>query len=122
MSVPSLRGDVTLNGVDIFSPAWTDRFGYPFPGTSLGGDSFDIAGSFNCLNPSQASRGSGKIAAVGADYIDVDLQGGVRGRFHLGSCTRLEATSQLPIIGQNIAYVGVPSGADGYNLYQASCW
>ena len=100
---------------------WSAAFGYPFTQSSFTGTNLDIAGSFNCLNPSSAQKGYGTITEIGADYIGVQTSSG-RQRFNLGSCSRLESVSELPTIGQNIAYVGVPSSADGYNLYQASCW
>ena len=118
----NLRGNVRLNRVNILGKTWVEKHGYPFSDSSLGGDSFDIAGSFNCLTPSRSVKGAGQIYDIGADYIGVQMQDGTKARFGLGSCSRIESTSELPTIGQNIAYVAVPSAADGYNLYQASCW
>lgn len=65
------KGEFRFNNVDIFSSAWSGRFGYPFPKNNLGGnrDNFDIAGSFNCLNPSRAVNGLGRIRSIHADYI-----------------------------------------------------
>ena len=120
--VPNVRGNVQLRRVNILGKTWIEKNGYPFSESSLGGDSFDIAGSFNCLAPSRSIRGSGQITDIGADYIGVRMEDGSSSRFSLGSCSRIESTSELPTIGQNIAYVAVPSSADGYNLYQASCW
>lgn len=118
------NGQVQLQRVNILGKTWVDKFGYPFPDSSLGGnaDNFDIAGSFNCLTPSRSIKGSGQIFEIGSDYIGVQMQDGQRVQFGLGTCTRIESTSSLPTIGQNIAYVAVPSGAQGYNLYQASCY
>jgi len=117
-------GQVSLQRVNILGKTWVDKFGYPFAQSSLGGngDNFNIAGSFNCLTPSKAVKGSGTIYDVGADYIGVQTQDGQRAKFALGTCSRIESTSSLPTIGQNIAYVAVPSSAQGYNLYQASCY
>ena len=36
-----------------------------------GDDGFDISGSFQCLNPSKAVKGGGKITEIGADYIGI---------------------------------------------------
>lgn len=117
-----IQGDVRLQTVNILGKTWTDKFGYPFSQTSLGGDGFDIAGSFNCLTPSKTVKGSGTIVGISGDSIGVRMQDGQTFQFALGSCSRIESTSSLPTIGQNIAYIGVPSSAQGYNLYQASCW
>ena len=118
--------EVRFTNIDIFGPQWTNKFGYPFPDSSLGGDSnqFDIAGSFGCLNPSQAVQGAGTIHSVGADYIEVDNATGERSSLYLSSCSRVEGTAKLPKIGQKIAYSGVPAGKSkgSINVYKASCW
>lgn len=119
---PQLSQNVRLQQVNIFDGRWVDLYGYPVPDASLGGDSFDIAGSFGCLSPSRAVKAGGTITDIGADYIGVSGYDGSSHRLNLASCSRVESTSELPTVGQNIAYVGVPSGAQGYNLYQASCW
>ena len=118
---PGNVGTLELRRVDIFGQVWSARYGYPFPSSSLGGSGLNVAGSFSCLNPSLARKGYGTISEVGADYIGVSTGSG-NVRLNLGSCSRVESVSELPIVGQNIAYNGVPSGADGYNLYQATCW
>lgn len=119
----SLRqlGTLELRRVDIFSPVWSARYGYPFPSASLSGNGLNIAGSFSCVDQGAAIKGSGSIYAIGGGYIDVDGNNG-RHRLHLGSCSRIESTSELPVIGQQIAYTAVASHADGYNLHQATCW
>ena len=83
--------EVRFTNVDIFGDIWTSKFGYPFSDASLGGDSnnFDIAGSFNCLNPSKALQGAGTIHSVGADYIEVDNATGHRSKLYLSSCSRV---------------------------------
>lgn len=91
---PSLRqlGTVELRRVDIFSPVWGARYGYPFPSSSLGGSGTSISGSFSCLNPSAAQKGYGKIYEVGSDYIGVQ-SGSDKYKFSLGACSRVESTS-----------------------------
>ena len=88
----------------------------------MGGETFDIAGSFNCLTPSRSVRGQGTITSINSDSIGVRMNDGSTFQFGLGTCSRIESTSSLPTIGMNIAYVAVPSSADGYNLYQATCY
>lgn len=119
----SLRqlGTLELRRADIFGPVWSARYGYPFPSSSMGGSDLGISGSFSCLNPGAAQKGSGVITGIGANYIEVNT-GKSNQKFNLGSCSRIESTSELPTVGQNIAYIGVPSSAQGYNLYQATCW
>ena len=70
---PNLRGNVRLNRVNILGKTWVEKHGYPFSDSSLGGDSFDIAGSFNCLTPSRSVKGAGTIHDVGANYIGVTM-------------------------------------------------
>jgi hypothetical protein len=36
----------------------------------LGGNDLALGGSFGCKNPALVSSGYGKIAAIGADYIE----------------------------------------------------
>ena len=40
---------------------------------------------------------------------------------HEFNCSRIESTTEVPKVGQNFFYTAVPSGADGYNIYTASC-
>ena len=113
---------MSLNRVNILGRTWVDKFGYPFADSALGGDGFDIAGSFNCLTPSRTVRGSGTISSISANNIGVQMENGDTFQFALGSCSRIESVSELPTIGQQISYVAVPSSAQGYNLYQATCY
>lgn len=121
--------EIAFQNVNIFGNIWSQNFGYPFSESSLGGDSnqFDIAGSFNCLNPSKAQKGAGRIRGIYADYLDVEGYDGNEYQLQLGSCSRLEASTNLPKVGQRIAFSGVPSGrgkgkAKGLNLYRGSCF
>lgn len=116
----SLRqlGTFEFKRAEIFGQVWSARYGAPFPSSSLGGSDSSFSGKFSCLNPNLSQQGAGKITEIGADFIRTS--GGHR--LNLGSCSRVESTTSLPTIGQNIAYKGVPSGAQGYNLYQATCW
>lgn len=124
------QNEVRFNTVNIFGSSWSQNFGYPFSQTSLGGDSnqFDIAGSFNCLAPSKSQNSAGKIKAIHSDFIDVDGFDGNSYQLYLGSCSRLEASTPLPKVGQRIAFTGVPNGKDvgkgrkAYNTYKASCY
>lgn len=121
--------EIAFQSINIFGNIWSQHFGYPFAESSLGGDSnhFDIAGSFNCLNPSKTQQGVGKIKGIYADYLDVEGYDGQEYQLQLGSCSRLEGSNNLPKVGQRIAYSGVPSGrgkgkAKGLNLYRGSCF
>ena len=66
--------EISFQNINIFGNIWSQNFGYPFADSSLGGDSnqFDIAGSFNCLNPSKTQQGVGRIKGIYADYFDVE--------------------------------------------------
>lgn len=80
------RGEVRLREVNIFGPEWTDKFGFPFP-HSLDEQGLNL-GRFDCLSPSAAEKGWGKIRTVNADSIEVEGEGGVL-KLQLGACTRL---------------------------------
>lgn len=81
----------------------------------------NISGSFSCVDGGSSIKGYGRIYEIGADYLGVEGDG-IRSKLNLGSCSRVESVSELPVIGQNIAYTAVSSHADGYNLHQATCW
>jgi len=120
---PSLRqlGSIELRRVDIFGPVCTAQFGFPFTGGSLDGNGLSLSGSFNCLNPNSVTNGYGTISGISADRITVSTGQG-SASLRLGSCSRIESTSQLPTIGQTIAFKAVGSLAQGYNLYSATCY
>ena len=119
--LPAASGDVLLNRVDIFGESWIGAFGYPFQTSAFGSNDLSLNGSFGCLNPTAVVTGSGTITAIGADYIECDDDKGVRQRFGLGSCSRLESTRKVPAVGQKFYWSGVP-GSQGYNLYGGSCF
>ena len=121
VKVAAVRGDVHFRRVDVFGPAYTNKYGYPFAG-NLDGNELSFKNDFSCLNPSAARHGYGTISAIEAEYIHVSSHDGRKIRFRVGACSRIEAITDVPKVGQNFYYTGVPSGADGYNLYAASCW
>ena len=118
VKVPSLRGDVHFQKVDVFGAPWTNKYGYPLV-TSGGGNFKD---DFSCLNPSAAHKGYGTVGKVEAHSIYVNSHDGKHVKLNIGSCSRIESTTALPKVGQSIYYSGVPSSAGGYNLYAASCF
>lgn len=118
--LPAVNGDVLFNRVDIFGAAWAGAFGYPFGQASLGGGDLAIGGSFGCNSPTSVVTGYGTITAIGANYVECANGNGTKQRFNLGSCSRLEATKQLPRVGQKFFWSGVPA-SQGYNVYAASC-
>lgn len=113
-------GDLRLHSLNIFDKKWTAKYGYPVVNTSLKSGGLTFPGSFSCLNSAHAKHGYGKIAAIGADYIDVQ-EGKHKRRMHLGTCTRIESVYETPKIGQGIYFEAEPSSADGYNLLAATC-
>lgn len=121
VKVPALRGDVHFERVDIFGAPWTNKFGYPFVDAALAGESLEFQGDFNCLSPSRSEKGYGVIKGVQSREIDVENSDGRSLKFKLGSCSRLESSSELPQVGQNFYWSAVPSSAGGYNLYTGSC-
>ena len=120
VKVPAVRGDVHFRVVDVFGAPWTNKYGYPFPNSRNGEISFQS--DFGCLNPSAARSGYGTISAIESEYIYASTDDGRSHKFRVGTCTRIESATEVPKVGQNFFYTGVPSGADGYNLYRASCW
>lgn len=119
--LPAVNGDVLFNRVDIFGAPWVGAFGYPFGNASLGGADLAIGGSFGCSSGGAMSNGFGTISAIGTNWIEALGGNGARTRFSLGSCSRLESTKQLPVVGQKFYWSGVPS-ASGINLYSGSCF
>ena len=114
-------GEVQFHRIGIFSPIWINKFGHPLVAASTAAsNNFD--GAFSCLNPSAAVSGYGVINGINANSISVTHNDGHQVSLNLGACSRLEAATRLPQIGQRIAFRGVPSSAGGYNLYGASCW
>ena len=122
VKVPAVHGDVHFRKVDVFGAPWTNKYGYPFVDTDLRGKELSFGKGFGCLNPSAAKKGYGTISAIEAGAIHVSNHDGRKYKFNIGACSRIESTSEVPKVGQNFYWTGVPSGADGYNLYKASCW
>lgn len=119
--LPAVNGDVLFNRVDIFGAPWVGAFGYPFGNASLGGADLAIGGSFGCTSPAQVVSGFGTISGVGSNWIEALGNNGAKTRFSLGSCSRLESTKNLPVVGQKFYWSGVPA-ASGFNLYSGSCF
>lgn len=117
--VPQHAHDLRLQSVNVFDARWTSKFGYPQVDTSFNQN--DFSGSFSCLNTGAAVKGYGQITAVNADYIEAKDQSGKNKRFRVGGCTRIESSTPTPEIGQGFYFEAVPSSADGYNLYAATC-
>ena len=119
VGAPQLRtsGDYRLQIVDPFSPAWTSKFGFPWSqGAANGSD-------FACWNSAGSTQsGRGKIQSVSNNGFQVLDANGKSVNLRIGSCSRVESTSQLPTVGQTMAWRGVPSSAGGYNIYSATCW
>ena len=40
VKLPALKRDIAFHKVDVFSPTWTNKYGYPFVNTSLKGRGF----------------------------------------------------------------------------------
>jgi len=119
VSFPSLitSGDYRLQIVDPFSRIWTSKFGYPFTADTKG------AASFSCLNGGNFSQlGWGKISSVTNDGFIVNDANGKGVKLTVGTCSKIEATSELPRVGQTLAWRGSASGNSGYYLQSATCW
>ena len=109
-------GDLRLNRVNIFDSQWTGKYGYPAVVNNRGNDSF--SGSFSCFGGNSVT-GHAVISNIGADYIEAKDDQGRNQRYHLGTCSRLEAAGS-PKLGQDFYYEAV-SAADGFNLIAGSC-
>ena len=106
----------------IFSQVWTDAFGYPFVLSDFNTADNSFVNDFNCLNPSLLQGSQGTITGISARRMTVRDGSGATRSLNLGACTRIESATRVPQVGQNIAFKGVPSSADGYNVYAVSCW
>lgn len=120
IKIPGINGDVAFNRIDVFSPEWAGKYGYPMSKAAFNNEDFSFAGSFACNNPNLLSTGFGTISNIGSDFIEALDEKGSSRRMVLGSCSRLESTQQLPKIGQRIYWQGAV-GSRGINLYSASC-
>ena len=121
LGVPQFRGgDVRLHRVNVFDSKWTNKFGYPFVNTQVSNTELHFNGSFGCLNTENAHRGYATISSIGADYIEAREGNGYK-KFKVSACSRIEASGDLPQVGQGFYYEAVPSSADGFNLYSATC-
>ena len=104
--------------MDIFGADWKDEFGFPFDQAALEGQELNL-GKFDCLNPSAAEKGSGKITAINADSIEVEGLDGDHVKLQLGACTRLESGGSLPQVGEVLYWKGVKN-EECYSLYWGS--
>lgn len=65
--------EIALNKVNIFSPDWSEAYGYPFLDNSFGAQDFSFSGSFSCLNGANSvSRGWGTIKKIGSNFIEAE--------------------------------------------------
>lgn len=121
INVPAVSRDISFNRVNIFDANWVGAFGYPFSSGSFSSSDLSLTGSFSCMNPTALVTGSGSITSIGPNWIEASTGEGNRTRFNLGSCSRVESTQRLPVVGQKFYWSGVQGGS-GYNLYAASCF
>ena len=89
VKVPALKRDIPFHKVDIFGPAWTNKFGYPFVDTSLKGRGFEFGGDFTCLKPSESYKSYGIIDRVESGAIHVKEHDGKDVKLHVGACSRI---------------------------------
>lgn len=130
VGAPQLRtgDDYRLQLVDPFSSIWTAKFGYPSAATGPGSSSWApgaVGGAgrnFSCLSNTSASTGKGTITGVANDGITIKDANGKSVKMGWSTCSRIESTTQVPQVGQSMAWRGVPSSAGGYNIYSATCW
>ena len=115
VTVPENKQEAKLREVDIFGADWKGEFGFPFDQAALEGQELNL-GKFDCLNPSAAEKGSGKITAINADSIEVEGLDGDHVKLQLGACTRLESGGSLPQVGEVLYWKGVKN-EDAYNLH-----
>jgi predicted nucleic acid-binding Zn-ribbon protein len=114
-------GDQRLYRVNIFSAAYTSKFGYPFASSAFQSSDLSFNGDFSCLNHSALRAGQGEIRSISGNRITVaTAEGDIELR--MGACTRVECSKLLPEAAMKIAYRGVPSFAGGYNIYGATIW
>ena len=121
-STPSLSSYITFKTIDIFDSAWSQAFGLAFDESELAQThSFSFASDFNCLNPSSVVSNTGKIVKISHNFITVSLEDNSSTKLRLGACSRLESTSSLPKIGQQIYWKGNLKN-NIYEVYSASCY
>jgi archaellum component FlaC len=123
VKVPAVRArDYHLYKVDIFSPAFTSKFGAPYA-VGEAGNGLQLSGDFSCLREADAF-GSGTIDSINGNEMVISNHLS-RENVRVGACTRFEATSSTPSVGMKVAFRGAASAADGYNFVNAhsvTCW
>ena len=116
----STSGSVRLQSVDPFSPIWTSKFGVSSSSGkgSVGGSG---RGNFSCLSGS-AANGRGVITSLTNEGIQISDANGKPVSLNIGACTRVESTTSLPRVGQNVAWRGTASTSGGFDLFSVTCW
>ena len=104
--------DYRLRVIDPFSDLWTSKFGYPW---AVGGNS-----KFSCLG-NGGNAGAGVITDIKGGEITVNSSG-KNVKLNLGGCSRFESDAEVPRVGQQLAWRGVPSSVGGYNIFSATCF
>lgn len=74
------------------------------------------------MSTNNSSSGKGQITSISGSNLTVKDSNGSSVTLNIGSCSRVESTSQSPTVGQNIAWKGTGSGAGTYNVFTATCW
>lgn len=130
VAAPGLRtgADYRLKVVDPFSAIWTSKFGYP---NAVGGATRGGAGagagaagfkSFSCLPTGSTSSGSGVINKISGTGIEIKDAKGNNVSLNIGACSRMESTTSVPQVGQNLVWRGAPSSNGGFDLFGATCY
>ena len=123
MEIPSksVVSYVSLKTVSILDKKWSESFGSVFTTAQLAKTSdFSFADDFNCLNPSKLEKGTGTITKITKNIITVTLQNKTKEFLKLGTCSRIESTTELPAIGQSIYWMGNKNSSI-FEVYRASC-
>ena len=111
VKVPEVRGDLRFYRTDLYGFPWANKYGHNA-----------FKNDFSCIAPYAVAKGYGVVDKIDAEAIYVNAHNGKKVKLTLGACSRIEAVTKVPEAGQNIYFSGVPSSADGYNLYAATCY
>ena len=102
--------------VDIFSSEFISEYG--------SSPKLELPRDFSCLRQ-ENSFGTGHIIQIQGRMITIRQIDDSELYINLGICTRVESTSSLPSIGMNLAFKGVASKINGYDVVDAisvTCW
>lgn len=118
----TLKRGINMQTCSIFSSPWVSNYGQPFAMSAFSNSAESINADFSCLNPSALQSNQGVVQSISGRKMTIKSTSGATLQLNMGACSRIEAPTDVPQVGQNAVFKGVPSGAGGFNVYALTCW